>query len=1112
MSKDLSRLAIPGTIAQAAQVLEHTAGAVLDPGSTGGVDATVGEYIRAEGVLWPAIYGQSGVNAVVGDAMLGICLRGPTDSLLLMTDPNGATYDPAVVPPLGADRQEQPAFPGKPRIPNRQPALVVKPLNYGVSVNNAALNVGEPLVTPHAGGRMGDYSRSLYDVQPRDKYANGGEAGSLDVTRYGALDSALVPRKVVPLGVSPGPDPDVAAAFNFHAGTRTGQYSGVGYGYFAAVAKGAFTVTPPPVTGNTGVVITGGRSKPTFEELQAWRAQGGAALTWQEALFDDSFQKWLRQYRASNPAPMPPAQGGNLPGSVAGRSDVDLGGKVPLQAYLANYAGGPIIPGFELDKHRFGVSGDGAVNPGTIATSALYGSGLRNQERFHAPLDFELTDEPEVADPPGTPIRVHLQYDHERAHTIQTAGIPDGKLDGSMTRPGLFRWHVRVPLRYPLDPPALPIHDIGRFDPPYFPPVIGPPHAGDGVEGASLVVIGKHRERAPMDERVGVPWLGVISGLGEVNTHGRPVYTYEPTINVPALEAADDDESLAFQARSQPGTSDGLLIVHPPELRPLDAVYGAVIPTGRRVSDTTLLLHRVGLAFGKAAANQASAVEGWRMVFNASTGGFDLSYYDGAGTLDATKVFTVNGSALGGGITALTGDVTASGSGSVAATIAADAVDFTKLLNATQACFIGATGAGNFGERTYANVRSDLGLVIGTNVQAYDAQLASLAALSYAGNSLKAVRLNAGETDFEFFTVAAGGDVVGPAASTNNGFAVFDGITGKLLKDHAATIALGSEVSGDLPFANLAQGSAHSVLGVTGNATADVASIQSSAAYQVMVANSTNTGVAFGAVNLAQSAAVTGILTVPNGGTGASTAGGALTNLGVSAFAQTIFDDADAAAVRATIGAGTGSGTLTTPNNDTTSGFTIPALGATATSTVRFQNRVAPGALYYINDATNTIVARADSISGSTVTWRNLEVIAGAVSNSMASGAYVIEYGTQAERILTIDSTATPNYQMTAGVLQKYLFDATGGTPNVYLPAIAGMWDGTLDRSEIIAVKFAGGGIGDTITINPHGDDAGALIDGAATLTLTIPLSGVALSTDGANWWINASHVGSVTL
>jgi hypothetical protein len=56
--------------------------------------------------------------------------------------------------------------------------------------------------------------------------------------------------------------------------------------------------------------------------------------------------------------------------------------------------------------------------------------------------------------------------------------------------------------------------------------------------------------------------------------------------------------------------------------------------------------------------------------------------------------------------------------------------------------------------------------------------------------------------DGTWATPAGAGDVVGPGSATADGFAVFSGTTGKLIKNHAATIALASEVSGTLPVAN----------------------------------------------------------------------------------------------------------------------------------------------------------------------------------------------------------------------------------------------------------------------------------------------------------------------
>lgn len=63
----------------------------------------------------------------------------------------------------------------------------------------------------------------------------------------------------------------------------------------------------------------------------------------------------------------------------------------------------------------------------------------------------------------------------------------------------------------------------------------------------------------------------------------------------------------------------------------------------------------------------------------------------------------------------------------------------------------------------------------------------------------------------------------------------------------AIDLSQAGAVTGDLAFSNLAQGSARSVLGVTGNATADVASIQGTAD-QVLVVNGAGTALSFGTV------------------------------------------------------------------------------------------------------------------------------------------------------------------------------------------------------------------------------------------------------------------------
>ena len=60
---------------------------------------------------------------------------------------------------------------------------------------------------------------------------------------------------------------------------------------------------------------------------------------------------------------------------------------------------------------------------------------------------------------------------------------------------------------------------------------------------------------------------------------------------------------------------------------------------------------------------------------------------------------------------------------------------------------------------------------------------------SFTGSALKVARVNAGETALEFATVTGTGDVVGPASAVNNNVVLFDGVTGKLIKDSGLTLS-----------------------------------------------------------------------------------------------------------------------------------------------------------------------------------------------------------------------------------------------------------------------------------------------------------------------------------
>lgn len=95
--------------------------------------------------------------------------------------------------------------------------------------------------------------------------------------------------------------------------------------------------------------------------------------------------------------------------------------------------------------------------------------------------------------------------------------------------------------------------------------------------------------------------------------------------------------------------------------------------------------------------------------------------------------------------------------------------------------------------------------------------------------------------------------VIGRSTNSTGNIADIAGANNQVLRVSGSVLGFGAvdistaQVTGRLAFANLTQGSARSVLGVTGNTTADVASIQGTAD-QVLVVNGAGSALAFGTV------------------------------------------------------------------------------------------------------------------------------------------------------------------------------------------------------------------------------------------------------------------------
>jgi hypothetical protein len=207
-----------------------------------------------------------------------------------------------------------------------------------------------------------------------------------------------------------------------------------------------------------------------------------------------------------------------------------------------------------------------------------------------------------------------------------------------------------------------------------------------------------------------------------------------------------------------------------------------------------------------------------------------------------------------------------------------------------------------------------------------------------------------------------------------------------------------------------------SVVGNSTNATANVADITGTA-NQVLVVNAAGTSLAFGALNLASSSAVTGVLPVANGGTGQST----LTNHGVLIGAGTSAITQLAAGAAGTILTGQGAAD---PSFSAT-----PTLGVAGTTL---------GTLSLAGNTSGTITIKSQAAAG-TYNFNLPTTVgtAGQVLTSQAGGATAMTWttpttGTVTSVTFTGDGTllsSTPSSAVTtSGTLTAALANAAGGT------------------------------------------------------------------------------------
>jgi hypothetical protein len=291
--------------------------------------------------------------------------------------------------------------------------------------------------------------------------------------------------------------------------------------------------------------------------------------------------------------------------------------------------------------------------------------------------------------------------------------------------------------------------------------------------------------------------------------------------------------------------------------------------------------------------------------------------------------------------------------------------------------------------------------------------------------------------------------------------------TGTAIAFGAINLASSVAVTGRLPFSNVTQGSALSVLGVTGNATADVASIAAGTDHHVLRRSGTALGFGLLVNNNVDAAAAINFSKLENG-SATSVLGRSANSVGAVASITTATDGH----VLRRASAALSWGLLVNANIDAAAAVEFSKLENGTALSVLGRSANSNGALASIAAAADGDVLRR---SGTTVGFG--QIVAGGIADGSV---------TEAKRLRTVATVSTTS-TLSSDI---NLCNAASAAITVTLPAVS--------SGRIIRIKKSDSS-GNTVTIQRGGTST---IDGATTKILYSQYESMTIACDGTNWFI----------